>query len=305
MKLGIVISTVLVAMLSLLGFFAYWGVADSPTVATTPSVLMKRTLPTDAAPLFISTIPHGDASRVYQRAIDLYVDNRHKLNDETPPPDLVNTLVSQLIEAMHQEQVSVGFLDEHLPVQVGATPDFIDALETIPALALMRAEELHHEGNAALALSATRAVWAFGQRAFEYNRLLYIRMQGLVIMLDAGEKLLDWTAAANEPDRQNISQWMKAVDEIAKVWRTKHEQTVRLRPHIGDLLNMASNDQDISFRVAAILQLGLVKFNPGNRGNHRVILATIEQAKSDPDPLIVQAGIAAAGMTPEQMRKIH
>ncbi len=306
MKLGVLISMVLVVFLGLLGFFAYWGVADPPTAATSPVHLEKMVLPTDLSPIFIPSAPQGDAARVYDRVLDLYQDHRDTfMTEDYPPTSLTNAMVSLMIEAMQQEKVKQGFLDDHIPVQPGATPDFQEALEAIPELVLIRADEMYREGNTALAISATRAVWALGQRAFQNNQRLYNRAQGLTIMLDAGEKLLSWISESRAADSDNVRQWMKTIHETDKVWRTKYELTARLRPHIGDLLNIARNDNDISFRVAATLQLGVAKFNPGGRGNRRVILSTIEQAKSSSDPLVVQAGIAAARMTPEQLRKIY
>jgi hypothetical protein len=65
------------------------------------------------------------------------------------------------------------------------------------------------------------------------------------------------------------------------------------------------DDEDLSFRIEAVLKLGMAKFNPGGRGNDRNIQQTIEQAKNHPHPLMVQAGIAAAGLTKEQMHKLY
>ncbi len=305
MKLGIIISVVLVIFLSLMGFFAFRGVSDPPSAATSPDKLAQRQLPTDLTPVFNSGIPSGDAAKIYQQAIELYQEHRDAFNQDIPPTEFTNTLVNYLIEAMQRQRVSNGFLDDHLPVKPGAMPDFDDAIEAIPAIALMRAEQVYESGNTAQAIVVTRAVWALGQRAFENNVRLYNRFQGLTIMLDAGDKLLPWSGQAGNQTETHVQQWMKSIHEISKVWQTKFELIARLNPRIGDLINIANNDQDPTFRIAAILKLGIAKFKPGSRGNKRVIEAAIDDAKHDADPLIVQAGIAAGGMTAEQMRKVY
>ncbi len=305
MKLGLVISLIIVLFLGLLGFFAYRGVADPPTDATSSSKLAKMQLPTDLPPLFMPTIPNGDAARTYNKVLELYHDHRETLTGDVPPTQLIDQLVRLLIEAVQQERVPQGFLDKYIDVRPGATPGFHDALEAIPGLALMRADELYNEGNQPQAVLATRAVWALGQRAYAQNIRLYNRLQGLTIMLDAGDKLLPWTMEMTGKDAPHIRDWMKVVHEIDQVWQAKYELLSSLRPHVGDLLHIARDDKDPSFRVAAILKLGLAKFNPGGRGNRRLIYATIEDAKNHSDSLVAQAGIAAAGMTRQEMRKLY
>jgi len=305
MKLGIVLSLIFILFLSLLGFFAYRGVADPSTNATSPTKLSKRQLPSDLPALFMPNTPTGNAARTYSKILNLYHDHRDKFNDDEPPIEVTDQLSNLLITAMQQERVQDGFLDEHIPVQIGATPDFYDALELLPALALMRAQEAYQDGRESHAMTIARAVWALGQRAFQNNVRLYNRLQGLTIMLDAGDKLLPWSLEMGGSDSDSIKQWMKAVNEIGEIWKAKYELLSSLRPHKGDLLMIARKDEDISFRVAATLKLGLAKFNPGGRGNKRVIDATIGQAKNHSHSMIVQSGIAAAGLTKEQMRKLH
>lgn len=305
MKLGFILSLIFVLFLGLLGFFAFRGVADPPTSATSISKLAKRELPSNLRALFIPNIPNGDASRTYGKILDLYQDRREDFNVDLPSREVTDQLVSLLISAMQQERVETGFLDEHIPIQPGATPDFHDALELLPGLALMRADEAYEEGRKPDAIRITRAVWAFGQRAYQNNVRLYNRLQGLTIMLDTGDMLLPWTVEMGTIDSQSIREWMKVIDEIDQVWQSKYELLASLRPRMGDLLHIAKEDQDTSFRVAATLKLGLAKFNPGGRGNKRVIDDIIEKAKAHSDPLMVQAGIAAAALTKEQMRKLY
>lgn len=305
MKLGIILSLIFVLFLGLLGFFAFRGVSDPPTSATSDSKLMKRKLPSDLSALFVPSIPNGEASRTYSKILDLYLDRREDFNADRPSREITGQLVDQLMIGMAQERVKPGFLDEHIPVQPGATPDFHDALELLHVLALLRADEAYEAGNKADAVKIARAVWAFGQRAFQNNVRLYNRLQGLTIMLDAGDKLLPWSTELGTADSESIRSWLAILDEIAQIWQAKYELLASLRPRIGDLLNIARNDQEISFRVAATLKLGLAKFNPGGRGNKRVIDDIIRKAMTHSDPLMVQAGIAANAMTKEQMRKLY
>jgi len=76
-------------------------------------------------------------------------------------------------------------------------------------------------------------------------------------------------------------------------------------PHVGDLLNVAKNDEDRTFRIAATLQLGIAKFTDGNPGNRSAINAYLGEAKQSDDPMLAEAAAAADALTLEDFRTLR
>ncbi len=305
MKIGIIISVALVFLLSVLGFFSFWGLPDEPTAATSPKTLEKLELPTGLSSLSSTQKPNEDATEIYDQAFALYQKHHEAFAEDTPPLRWSDPLTELLVEAMHRGKVKNGFLDGHIPVQPGARAQYEDALETIPGVVLQRAYQLYEEGDPARAVEVAKAVWVLGRRAFESNVRLYNRSTGLVVMIDSGQMLHAWAQEVDSLDPDAIAAWANGLNELERTFRKKEELIKGHEPHVGDLLNIARNDQDPTFRVAAILKLGVVKFNPGNRGNARVIDQTLDRSANDPDPLIAKAAQAAQAVTEDQLHRIY
>ena len=305
MKLGIIVSLVIVILIGVLGFVSFRGIADPPTAATSAEKLVKISLPTDLGSLYQPTQPTEDATESYAKVIAFYQEHHQPLSEPRPQERFTDPLTDLLIEAMRRGRVQHGFLDQHIPVQPASEPDFGDALEAIPGLVLFRANELYEGGNTQHAVAAVRAVWALGRRAFEQNDRLYVRRWGLPIMIDAGDQLFAWADQTDAIPLEKIQAWASAITEVERAFREKDNIISAAEPHIGDLLNIAQHDQDLTFRVAATLKLGVMQYNPGNRGNQRVILQTLTETANATEPLLAQAGKAAQAVTREQVRKLR
>ena len=306
MKIGIIISLALVILLGTIGFLSFWGLPDEPTTATNPDKLVKIDLPTGLRSLTEMNQPNEDATPLYQQAIDYYLENKQAFSEDQAPVRFVNELTRLLIEAMNRGRVSNGFLDRHLPLAPGARPDFEDAFEMIPGVVLQRAMELSQEGDAHGAVEAARAVWSLGRRAFENNVRLYVRSTGVVLMIDASQYLYIWAQEDESLIKpSDIEPWAEALKEIEKSFRKKEELINSHEPHVGDLINIAHHDEDRTFRVAAVLKLGVMKFNPGSRGNARVVDQTLDQAVTSDDEMIAKAAQAAMDLTEEQLHRLY
>ncbi len=78
-----------------------------------------------------------------------------------------------------------------------------------------------------------------------------------------------------------------------------------LRAHVADTVNIARNDEDLTFRVAATLNLGVLKFSPGSKGNDRLIKQTLDELKNDPNPLVAEAAAKAQAVSREEMNRMR
>jgi hypothetical protein len=298
MKLGILISSVIVLVLIALIVVASMGFADAPTIATRKAgALAKVELPADLPPIALRT-GSADVQPIYEQLLTLYKENPAVFNGEDPPPPSVaQTAAELLIRAMEEGDVSEPFLDKHLPMRLNAEPYYTDALVLMPVSMALHAERLKDQGQRAEAIRLERAIFALGQRVFEKCIRMHHRYQGLRAMAVAATDLYNWSAG-DEALSAEIDPWADpngtyALGKVVDQWKDKAEIVQTLKPQVGDLLNVAENDQDLSWRIEAVLALGARKRNPGTRGNRRAILNAIEKYRNSSNPLIAQAAQAS------------
>jgi hypothetical protein len=99
--------------------------------------------------------------------------------------------------------------------------------------------------------------------------------------------------------------WSGAINKITTNWDGKIQLIQAVHQPKGDLMNIAKNDQDPTFRVAATAWLGVAKYNPGSRANEKAINALIANGLKSDDPDIASAAQAANDFTRDELRKLH
>ncbi len=308
------------------------GQADAPTTLTDADGLMvQQLLEEPGAPgvpgglrvLSMPGDPRGDAAAFYERAISLYAQQRGALPKTREHDELVAGLCGLLAEAADAGHVEAGFMDRHIPVEIGAEPDFQDAVEAIYELAINQVAYRYTHGDPEGARELALAVWVFGRRMFEGNVRLYNRVIGLDMMESAGSMLYEMsadnpgtpgvTAAPGDTegtispgaDGEALRAWSQAINQIRRHWQPKLEVVMGIEPPIGDLVNIALNDGDRMFRIEATLRLGIHKHGPVGRGNRRAIQNAIRLAMESDDPVLAEAGRAAEALTQEEKRRLY
>ncbi|MEZ6190677.1 MAG: hypothetical protein R3C45_05225 [Phycisphaerales bacterium] len=298
-----VISAVTAVILLGLAVLLY-GQADGPTSATSAQALALQSFSADLPALAQPGDPNTDAAVFYERAIALYAENSDALPRTRKHDELVDGLCELLLQAATSGIAGDGFMDGHIPVAIGAQPDYGDALENIYENVIVRAAELYARGDTAGARDLALAVWLFGQRLFEHNTLYYHRVVGLDMMESAGSILFEMAAKDGSPDPAALRTWSAAIKQIRSAWQPKLEIVMGIDPHPGDLVNIALNDQDRTFRVEATLRLGIHRYQ-ADRGNRRAMQRAIAAAIASDDPMISQAGRAADALTLEEKRRLY
>lgn len=291
------VPTLVLATLGLM--LAGCGSADAPSAVTRPEALAAHALPAGLPAIFASPNADADAAALYDQAFAFYQSHRYELRSDPLPAALADEFTRLMVKAMQAGKVRQGFLDDTLSIEPGIWPKKDSALVAGPTPILMRAAQLHEQGKTKEAMLAAQSVWALGQRAFQNNQTLAIRRLGLELMQESGN------AIAGIDRTIDLLAWSKAIKGVNKAWDDKTQVVWSVTPHIGDLLNIARNDQDPTFRVAATLWLAVAKFSPRTPGNLRAINAQIARAKTDADPTVAKAGAAAEAFTVEQLRKIN
>jgi hypothetical protein len=298
-----VITAVTAVMLLGLAVLLY-GHADGPTKATGSEALAQQTLPADLPKLVEASDPQADAGPYYEQAIALYAENVDALPKTRKHDELVDGLCDLLLKAAAAGRVEDGFLDNHIPVAIGAQPDYGDAVEQIYENVIVRAAEQYMKGDATGARELALSVWVFGRRLFENNVRLYHRVVGLDMMESAGSILFEMAAKEGGADAEALRAWSAAIKAIRTAWQPKLEIIMGIDPHSGDLVNIALNDRDRTFRVEATLRLGIHRYG-ADRGNRRTMQRVIGAAIAGDDPMIAEAGRAADALTLEEKRRLY
>lgn len=304
MKIGLIVSGVIVVVA--VGLFLIvtlaTGTATPPTSQTSPERLKRAELPATLRPVHAPANAEEDATPAYDELLRVVGESQGQLTASPPAPEAVAPVTALLLRAADAGKVQRGFLDKSIPVAVTIEPAFGEALEVSWAAALDEADRLHRAGDVEAALRLARAVFVLGERAFRENTLLYNRLQGLAIVASAGSRLYEW---APEAERDNLAAWGQAVTSIESAWREKLGIVSAVKPHPGDLLNVAQRDEDPTFRIAGVLRLGIARHSAGSRANRVAMESAIAAAQASGDPLLKQAGDAADAVTADDVKRIR
>ncbi len=314
MKLGILISACIIAIITAGMVISLRGVVDGRTNYSEQKMLEVRSF-ANLRPLV--EMGGGDASAQYDAIIAFYNDHRASLDTiDLVAAEVAEQCIDLIIAAAEAGTITSSYIDAKIPMRPMAAPDFGPAIETIVDVALKRAEELHLRDNQEhkdRGEKAAKAAFAIGVTLFEKSKRLPIRTMGISIMTGGGTLLFNWSGEGNE-FANNVVAWTNEINDlIQNYWRGKSEvvyslrlNTPDLRATIGDLIAYATLDKDVSWRIEATLALGRVKYMVGaGKGNNRAILSAIEKLKNDSDPMVAKAAAAADAFTREDVRSLN
>lgn len=305
MKLGIILSVILLAFILLISVMLGLSPADSPTSLSSAEKLQKASLPADLPPLYISDNPNAVANEKYKAAFDFYRENKRRFDYGDAPVQFNDQLAALLIEGMKAERVVPPLFDNQMAMKPQGDTEFGDALEVVPGIAIQYALTLMDKGDDTYALQVCQAVFALGHRAFLHDTRKYPRQTGLGIMEDSGTLMARFMEKKPELEAP-LNAWAKAITAINEKWLPKDQKIISVaKPPVADLIRVAREDQDPTFRVEATLTLGIAKFNAGHKGNLAAINEAIAELKNDPNPMVAQAAASAEAYTVEEMRRLR
>jgi hypothetical protein len=305
MKLGIFISIAIVIAFVLILVAANSGAPDAPTADTAPDKLTAVALPADL-PVAIPANDR-DATTAYRQAFAA-VDEIDRLLKRGSAKDLkvqaaLEHLADKMIDAASAGAVDEGFLERNMPLKPMARPENEKAIMSLGPLLLPHAVELYQQGNPARALLIAKAAFVFGHRAFAANRQLLPRFYGLALMQMALQLLAD------DPDqlqggKDTLQAWTTALREAHNLWEPKVRKILSLDANIGDLLRLARQDQDESFRIAAILRLGMQQHNARTGPNRSAIQDLLADLAQSGNPDESAAAKAAQAYSRDEYRTL-
>lgn len=317
MKLGILISSIMVIAITLVLIFTLRGVPEEPTTATRAENLALRTELNDLPKIYEEK--GGDAWNEYQAIFQFYRDNRANIDTllqeltsytgdtpPEPPAEISEKAIDLFIAAHEAGTVSASQLDGTTKIWPNAPPD-IASPESVALLAALRAFWLYHEapGQKERAEKACRAIWAVGQTMFTKSNRVMIRTTGLEIIKASAEQMYNWTEDGSELGAHMYA-WTDALNKFEEYyWIPKTQIVYELKPNVGDLLNVALHDKDLSWKLEATLALGRIKWNARTKGNKNAILRAISTLKGSSDPMIREAALVAEKFAVDDLKSLN
>lgn len=298
MKLGILISSILLVVIILAVYVSSRGVPQQASDVTAPAMLEKRDLSGLDQPFDVKKGKAEDEwkaiwsyYRRYSNSVDDLVGLRRSL-DETDK-SLLETgkeCLDLVLAAAEAGSVSGDFLDDTTPIEPRGKPQFGASMKSVCQAAMVYASYLNmNEIDKDKARAGGKAVWAMGYQMFDRAVRLPVRIEGMELMRAAITAYYPWAPDGSQMDA-TLNDWIDELEKIdRKYWRPKQEVIYSLEPNVGDLLNIAYDDEDPSFRVEAVLTLAWVKWNPRSKGNGRAVSTAIDKLKNDPDPMVKKA----------------
>lgn len=302
MKLGILISSMLVVIIIIVVLVTSRGVPQRPTYLTSEYMLAKHMpkLPE------VYTPGGGDASDELQELWNYYKEYRTQIATDDVSKEVAEKCMDLYIKVLEGGELDGQFLDDTCPIEPRAYPSFEDAMTMTADAAMRRAFQMYQKDEQKERREkAALAVWAVGHQMFTKAKRLPVRVQGLEIMKFGATEMFNWSKDGSEldADMQQVEQEINKFER--DYWRPKNNLVYDLEPNVGDILKMCYDDEDISFRVEAVLCLGWVKWNPRTRGNDTAVKNALKKLQDDPNSMVRKAAEAAEALTVEELRRLN
>lgn len=318
MKTGLAISVCIVAVAVGVRLIELREPTDQPTAASSSNNLDRFDLPDGLPSVYL---PISDASQPTAATQPSYLSLAEACggaalympgSDTQERIDHSGHLCQTLLHALASGAWPDGFIDSQIdpsdPSAESARQQFLVVQMAAEVCFKLYMDAGEYEQADAIA----RAQYEFGRRVFTQNVRLRARQYGLGLMQVGlqqvrqvaqamyGVETID-DAALTEV-AEDVQAWEDVLTEIESAWSVKIGAVTSGRPNVADLVRVAEQDADRSFRVFATHQLGYARFERGEPGNLRLLTEAIQDARSSEDPLVAAAGEASARLTREQFQ---
>ena len=282
------------------------GPPDSSSGAITDANLAKQTLKTAGLP-DLGNAPGGSGSFA---ALLTTIGEAKIVMRSGGFEDEKAAAAQKIVQALHGAAASTltaSALDAKIPEKRFESPDLKRDLQVLGTSVRKQVDahiELAEFDQAqAIALSYLN----LGKQVFDKNVRLKSRQRGLAMMrsalstigrinrarYDDGEIEKDGLRELND----KVMDWNNAIKALEDVWNSKLKPTEGVNaskgiPNISDLIKIAKEDQDPTFRIWASLRLGYALYERGDQGNQKAITAAIEELKLDSNKQVAAAAKA-------------
>ena len=182
--------------------------------------------------------------------------------------------------------------------------DLLDVYKVLSGLAMASIDRAQFER----ARKIMQDIFVLGHHMVgERGRVDTVR-KGLYIQSAAVGGLITLHKRSGQTDKADLArlkEYQQALAELRDFYDAKTRIVWTLTDvQPGDIFNVAANDADRSFRVQAILYLGVLRYNAVNSDDAKWADKLIEQFSDEDDPLIRAAAKASGELTLEEFRTV-
>ncbi len=305
MKIGIAISCALMLVFAAFIIVGSLEYPDKPSRETAdPKVLKKVSFPSNLPQVAVLG-EAGDADALYKQAIDLYKSRPSDFRPNSAPPlDKAQPMTDLLIQAMQAGAPRRPFLDKYVGQTLGKGHQLGDFLFDVGTSMQQEADRLRDAGEAERAILLVRAIFTLGLNCVNHCDRMWTRYYGLKLMEGVGIHLYNW-GGKDEQLAAQFDPWVDPINMVKKNWDHKWKIITNQKPKVlGDVFNIIDNDEDMSWRAEALLQLCRFKHNPGHGGNLRKIENLAEQYSNSNEKQLSAAAKAVKRFTEDDLDKI-
>lgn len=302
MKIGIFLSAAIVVLFVMLLLLNRGEPATKPTAETGPDQLKLIALPGGASSVFKPARPEANGDALWHKALGHFDGHAQTLTSLPVPESAAKAWADLIAAAAEAGQVSERFLDQDTPLRAAAMGKHCDALQHAPVVVLTYGQTLFDQGKKEQAISLAREIWALGYHTYTRNLRLRERFLGLWCLANASDALKSWLEGDEAVDMEKMD---RQINDANKRFEGKFKLLMTVDPNRGDVIRLANHDEDPSFRAEAMLKLGVLKFNPGNKANEKLMMQTFAAGKADKNPHVAAAAAAAEALTLEEMKRMR
>ena len=256
----------------------------------------------------------GNAAEHYARAVELFFANYKAIEDAAADLDKGNAQNhAEVLKALKEvrghvgkgaKQASMEYLVKHTSgkLQVSQRQDDVERIgQTIYILDILGEYYIKNKrlkDADAVYRDMFAAGWQMMKARSHIQMTLYgedVQRTALRGMSKSIEKGLDQDT--DHERRAPLNDYMSALKEFRSRYEEKWEIFRKARLDAGDIWNIAENDKDRTWRVQAILAMGMIKFTHPKNANAARNNALIEKFLNSTDPVEKAAAQAAKDYT--------
>ncbi len=157
------------------------------------------------------------------------------------------------------------------------------------------------------AAKALTALLVFGQRLWSHGLFVDVRTAGLedINSAAAGLRMVYKSGpASNQFEYDAAGKLLTAAGAATQQWYGKEKIVNVLNPNSGDMANIVRYDQDISWRIDAMLELGIARWTTGYAPRAHAIAVFLKHYTKDHNHWISASAKVAYGMTAQTMNQL-
>ncbi|NNM85075.1 MAG: hypothetical protein HKL96_04870 [Phycisphaerales bacterium] len=209
-----------------------------------------------------------------QQAAGKTVNRRHLLFIKQAPLPSVQDLVQMRLEAMGTATIMVGENDKL-------------------------------QSHFKQALKAYQAALMLGYNEWKYGLFLDVRTAGLDTLSSAVDAIRSYYGhgkTKSEFPHDAANNLHNSLKNTVQTWYKKYAIVHSTDPYAGDMANIIKHDQDITWRIEAMINLGIARWSTSDASEAKAILKFLQKWQHNPNAYLSAAAKRSANITRADIR---